>query len=82
MLESYLVDAVLRAGTRAERYHRRFPAMPPLLPGHFVDSLAFVDAKDWARYRREQELITAGVERMKTRASYYGSYPVSFSTLN
>lgn len=47
----------------------------------FVDSLAFVDARDWDSYRREQELITGRVDKMKTRTAYYGTYQVSFSTL-
>eukprot|EP00752_Nemacystus_decipiens_P010350 g9220.t1 len=48
----------------------------PMAVYHYARSLAFVDARDWDSYRREQELITSDVERMEKRTAYYGVYQV------
>lgn len=41
-----------------------------------MPSLAFIDAKDWESYEREQRLITAGLERMEAKTKYYGKFDV------
>ncbi|CAB1113928.1 unnamed protein product [Ectocarpus sp. CCAP 1310/34] len=46
----------------------------PVAAYHFARSFAFANAKDWDSYRREQGLITAGVEIMESRTEYYGVY--------
>ncbi|CAM9917736.1 unnamed protein product, partial [Ectocarpus fasciculatus] len=46
----------------------------PLHAARHCRSFAFANAKDWDSYRREQGLITAGVERMEGRTQYYGGY--------
>ncbi|CAM9607512.1 unnamed protein product [Ectocarpus sp. 8 AP-2014] len=46
----------------------------PLAAYRFARSFAFANSKDWDSYRREQGLITAGVEKMEGRTQYYGVY--------
>lgn len=45
-------------------------------------SLAFVDAKDWVSYAKEQPLITTDLTKMEERMDYYGVYDVSWAELS
>lgn len=72
--ELRFVCCAAKAEVRVVRAFVNQSPVPHTTPGN---SLAFVDAKDWDSYRREQGLILAGVERMKERTAYYGVYNVS-----
>lgn len=53
-----------------------FPVVPPFCA---TVSIAFVEAKDWDNYRREQGLIAASMERILGKSDFYGLFNVRFS---
>lgn len=52
-----------------------FRPLPVLVDA--VGSLAYVAARDWGNFSQELPLVTAGLDRMRSKEDYYGIYRVS-----